>query len=371
MIADRVRMQAYTRAMRESIRPGSVVLDIGTGTGVLALLACKFGARRVFAIEPSDTIQLARDLAAANGFADRIEFMQALSTEVDVPERADVIVSDLRGVLPLHDGHLPSIVDARERLLAPGGTLIPRSDTLWVALVQSPRQHARIASPWMEDFEGLDMRAGAALVANQWWRADVGADELMSQPRCCASIDYGTVRSADLDARATLVADRRGTTHGFCMWFDAVLAEGVGYSNAPGRDPLVYGRAFFPWRQPVELEPGDEVRLDLEALHTGREYLWHWKSEFRGAGGQARAGFRQSTFLGQPLSPRQLKAQMPAHVPGLGDAGAADARILQWMGEGKSLGAIALLAHREFTARFPGEREAASHVALLASKYGR
>jgi len=87
MMGDGVRMRAYEQALREAVKPGSVVLDIGTGTGIFAMLAARFGARRVYAIEPADAIQVARDIAAANGCADRIEFIQGLSTAVSLPER--------------------------------------------------------------------------------------------------------------------------------------------------------------------------------------------------------------------------------------------------------------------------------------------
>ena len=147
MIADSVRMDAYARALRLAVKPGSVVLDIGAGTGIFALLACQFGARRVYAIEPSDTIQAAREIAAANGFAERIEFFQEMSTAITLPEPADVIVSDLRGVLPFYQHHLPAIADARRRLLAPGGVLIPRSDTLWLACVEAEDLYRRITTP--------------------------------------------------------------------------------------------------------------------------------------------------------------------------------------------------------------------------------
>src|ERR1044072_3208568 len=138
MIADRPRMDAYARALRQAVRPGSVVLDIGTGTGIFAMLACRFGARQVYAIEPGDAIEVAREAAAANGFSERIEFIQGLSNSVVLPERADVIISDIRGVLPLFQHHLPTIIDARKRLLAPDGILIPRRDSLWAAIVQAP-----------------------------------------------------------------------------------------------------------------------------------------------------------------------------------------------------------------------------------------
>jgi type I protein arginine methyltransferase len=133
MVEDRVRMDAYLAGLHAAVTPGCVVLDVGTGTGALAILACRAGAGRVYAIEPSDAIHVARQIAADNDCADRIEFIQDFSTRVQLSERADVAMADLRGVLPHLGLHVPSIVDLRTRLLAPGGTLLPRRDTLWRA----------------------------------------------------------------------------------------------------------------------------------------------------------------------------------------------------------------------------------------------
>jgi len=130
MIADPVRVEAYTQALRKTVRPGSVVLEIGTGPGVFAVLACQLGAARVYAVEPDPIIQVAREIATANGCAGRIEFIEDLSTRITLPIQADVILSDLRGILPLFQHHLPSIADARRRFLAPGGTLIPKRDAV-------------------------------------------------------------------------------------------------------------------------------------------------------------------------------------------------------------------------------------------------
>src|SRR5215207_7060529 len=143
MIADRVRIDAYAKALRQAVSPGAVVIDIGTGTGFFAMLACQFGARRVYAVEPDDSIQLAREAAAANGYADRIEFIQDYSTAVSLPERADVIISDMRDLLPLFHRHIPSIVDARTRLLKDCGALIPREDRVWVALAEHGELYER------------------------------------------------------------------------------------------------------------------------------------------------------------------------------------------------------------------------------------
>src|SRR5579885_3123858 len=90
MVADAGRTGTYLEALRRTVRPGVVVVDLGAGTGVFAMLACRFGARKVYAIEPDEIIEVGRALAAANGFADRIEFIPHPSTEVTLPEQADV-----------------------------------------------------------------------------------------------------------------------------------------------------------------------------------------------------------------------------------------------------------------------------------------
>ena len=152
-------MDAYAAALRHTIKPDSVVMDLGCGPGVFALLACKLGARRVYAVEPEHVIAIAREAAAANGYADRIEFFEDFSTEITLPEPATIIVSDLRGVLPWFQQHIPAIIDARERLLARGGTLIPRRDILWAAAIESADRYGEITGPWEESGFDLDLSA--------------------------------------------------------------------------------------------------------------------------------------------------------------------------------------------------------------------
>src|SRR5207253_4411504 len=159
MIADKGRTDAYCRALRKYVEHGVVVADIGTGIGIWALIACKLGARKVYAIEASGVIELARQVAADNGFESRIEFIQELSTRVTLPERADVIVSDVRGVLPFFQQGLTSLIDARDRLLKPGGVMIPHADTLWAAIVEHPDEHGGFFDAWNENGHEFNLKA--------------------------------------------------------------------------------------------------------------------------------------------------------------------------------------------------------------------
>lgn len=373
MMTDRIRMDAYANALRAAVRPGAVVLDIGTGTGIFALLACQLGARRVFAVEPSPMIQVAREIAASNGFAGRIEFRQALSTEIELPELADVIVSDFRGVMPFHGNHLPAIIDARRRLLAPGGIMIPRCDSLWLAVVDAPELHLRVREPWADNRFGLDMRAGAKLAANTWNRGVVRAEQLLTDPCCCDTLDYASRESPEFAAEVTAHVVRAGSAHGFCIWFDTLLTDGIGFSNAPGKPELIYGMAYFRWPDEVALDADDTVTITVNAAFIAGRYEWTWNALVLNQGDTARvkAKTRQATFLGRPMTLDSLKRKAEDYEPRLGESGEIDRTILQEMATRTPLGEIARILAARFPARFPGWRDALARVGDLCSRYSQ
>src|SRR4051812_21054201 len=113
MLADRERVAAYRAALAEVVKPGSIVVDLGAGIGFFALEACRLGAAKVYAIETNDAVTVLPALARRNGFADRIEVFHRSSTEVQLEKKADVIVADLRGVVPLFGSNLDIVADAR------------------------------------------------------------------------------------------------------------------------------------------------------------------------------------------------------------------------------------------------------------------
>ncbi len=375
MIADRVRTDAYALALRQAIRPGCVCLDIGTGTGFFAILACRLGARKVVAVEPDDAIQVAREVAAANGCAERITFLQDLSTRIQLEERADVIISDLRGVLPLLGNHLPSLIDARHRLLAPGGAVIPRKDILWSAVVEAPEEYARAVPLGDECVHGVNMEAARSRIVNSWHKTRLKPENLLTQPCSWASLDYTNMEGANVCGEAAWTVERPGMGHGLLLWFDATLIEGVGFSNAPGQPELIYGQGFFPWVHPVSLAAGDVVEVTLRADLVGVDYVWSWDSRVRMSDPVGRiktkAEFRQSTFFGAKIAATQLRKRAADHRAELNDDGQIDRYILNHMNAVTSAGDIACKLAKEFPGNFPTWHEALSRVGDLAEKYSR
>ena len=374
MVADRVRTDAYEAALRASIVPGrSVVVDLGCGTGILAALACRLGAKRVYAIEPDDAIEVAREIAQANGFANRIEFYQGLSHAVQLPERADVVVSDLHGALPVFPGHFDAVIDARKRFLSPEGILIPRSESLWFAVAEAPELHQPVTVPWGERPYGLDLLPGAKLAANVRCRARFRRDQLLTDPVRWAELDYATLDAIDCTGAGEARAVRDGLGHGLCVWFDSVLAPGIGFSNAPGGVALVYGTMFFRWPRAVEIRAGQRVAVQMRATYVGNDYVWAWETSILGAPapGQPLESFRQSNFFARPVTSESLRRRAAGFAPQLSEDGDMDLMILQAMARGESIGDIAREVAARYPQRFPGLPAALARVADLSSKYAR
>ncbi|MFL5540361.1 MAG: 50S ribosomal protein L11 methyltransferase [Longimicrobiaceae bacterium] len=367
MMSDRTRMEGYARALEATVRPGCTVLDIGTGTGILALLACRFGAGRVYAVDPADAIATAREVARANGMAGRIEFIQDLTTRISLPRPADVIVFDVRGLLPPFQECVATVRDARERLLAPGGALVPRADTLLAAPLEAEQAWDDAAGP-AAPF-GFDLSAARRAAVNEWTRGQVAPEQLLAEPRAWAVLDYRTVTDPDLRGAAEWTAAREGTAHGLAMWFEADLAEGIGFSSGPGTD-TIYHTAFFPWPEPVELAAGDRVRVEIEARLVAGEYLWRWDSAVERPGRPALA-FRQSTFLANPPAPGRLRKRADAFAPVLDEEGEVDAYLLSRMDGRATLGELARGLRERFPGRFATWEAALSRAGRLSEQYAR
>jgi len=190
MLADPVRGATYLAALRRSVKPDMVVADIGAGPGVLGIYAAALGARRVFLVEPDASVNAAYALAAENGVADRVEVIRAASSAIELPERADVIVSDLRGVTPFHGHHLEAAADMRRRLLAPGGVCIPRRDVVYTALVEDEALYERTVDAWRGVPHTLAHESLTSISANGWYRTRATAEQMISDPTRFVTLDY-------------------------------------------------------------------------------------------------------------------------------------------------------------------------------------
>jgi type I protein arginine methyltransferase len=371
MILDRGRTEAYAQAIRARVNPGATVLDLGCGLGILTLFACQAGARKVYAIEPDGVIEIAREAAAANGYADRVEFIQGLSTEASLPEKVDVVVSEIHGVLPPYRGSITSIIDARDRFLKPSGFMIPARETISVTIVNASALHERILAPWGHSW-GLNYEAARKRAVNGWVRRQFVSDAMLVEPKVWATLDYARLKSPSIRAGAAWTISQPSQAHGLGLWFDSVTAPACGFSNSPSSgEEHIFGQAFFPWPEACHLEPGDEVSVEIRADEVGEDYVWSWSTEIRTGDLRqpVKKKFRQSQFLSDTLSRDSLRKGGSTFVPTPNIKAAIDLMILALFHSGKTLEEISRELKDRFPERFPDWRTALSRVGELSQRY--
>ncbi|HXV27609.1 MAG TPA: 50S ribosomal protein L11 methyltransferase [bacterium] len=366
MMQDKVRMAAYKAAISATVRPGDVVLDLGAGTGIMSFLALEAGANRVYAVDMSDTVDIARRVAKENGFEGRLVCLQGDSMRLILPEPVDVIISDIRGNMPLLGNNLQVLADACKRFLKSGGRLIPEKDTIYFAPVENQKAFADVQG-WRETHAGTDFSSLISLAANQRSSAKIKAEDLLAPGKAMPHLTYAELKSYDIGMKTCYTVHHAGICHGLAAWFESRLCPGVEMSNAPGVD-TIYGHTYFPFAQAYSVQPGDIIEVDIQVRYIGKEHIWIWNVMIE-AQGQPKVEEKHSSFQGMVLSAEQFRKRGESHVPYLSEAAKIDLFILKLMEENKPLSDIARLTQLEFPANFSNWQEALTRVGDLSERY--
>ena len=271
MLHDDRRTSDYVAALSQAVRPGDVVLDIGTGSGVLAIAAARAGAKQVYAVEASDIAEAAERVFALNDMGDRITLVAAWSREIELPEPADLLVSEVIGNEPFEEEILETTLDARRRLLKPGARLIPNALTLFARPLLLPETEARqralgrsAVERWRGlygiDFEPL-VDAAAPGPVNSPTEAEVAATwPPVGPPIVLAVLDLTAFGAATVCASADLTLDPPGAVNAVAVTFRADLYGAVAHTLDPWTWPTS-SWATSVWVLPDPLHVGPDAAL--------------------------------------------------------------------------------------------------------------
>ena len=306
------RLTQYERAIAAVVRQGDVVLDLGTGSGLLAVLACRAGARRVYAIEASDAVQMGTLLTSTTEFAERIEFVHATSQKVALSEQVDVIVGDIHDTFGFQPGGLASIMDVRDRLLKPGGTLIPQATELMIAPLEAAALYAREIDVWNGCVHGVGLSSIRPFAVSHVHPGRFDSDQLLSPAAAIGTLHLARATSLHFSGSAVTTIHRDGIAHGLCGCFVTTLAGDIRMGNVPGDSSTTnFAQAFFPFDQPVPVAAGDEVSISIDS-HDG--HIARWRAAIS-RGGQRHAQFDHSTLNGLLVSPASAASRLRRGKP--------------------------------------------------------
>lgn len=365
-LEDAVRLDAFSRAIAEAVRPGDVVVDLGSGTGVLGLLACRAGASRVYSVDQTGMAAFARRIAADNGFADRVIALRGHSSRVDLPERADVVVSDMIGRIGFLSGSAEALVDVRDRWLKPGGWLMPAAVDTWIAPVEHAKLHADVDF-WSAPVAGFDMSAVRQSAANTGYPFAFDPSHLLAPGASGARCDYRTGDASLARGTASFVIQRPGALHGLAAWFVAQLSPSVTMTNAPGAPDRINRRnAFLPLETPVNVEAGDVVEVTLAIRPVDFVVSWSVRCTRRDA---EIGAAQQSTLRGMLLEREDLRSAAERSKPVLNRWAAARASIIELCDGTRELGDIEQLVFERHAALFANAMQAKVFVAEVVGRY--
>ncbi len=293
---DDVKVSAYRGALARVVTPESVVLDLGCGTGLLGLLACEAGAARVYAVDAGPILALARELASANGFADRIVHIRGWSTEIDLPEPVDVIVADQMGGLAYDAGAFACFEDAK-RFLKPDGVFVPSAFELMVTAVESAEDWS-VVGGWQARGT-LDSALVARYAANTLYNVHTPAKAVLSRAAAVGHVVSGEL--APVVASCVLEIERPGVLHGLLGTFKATMAPELSITNDPVASAPLRNRwrSFLPLSEQRVVSVGDRVVVDVDL--RPRTQVLSWKVRVECSDGTV-VEESHSTFYGAFLS---------------------------------------------------------------------
>ncbi|ETV88526.1 hypothetical protein H257_00096 [Aphanomyces astaci] len=314
MLSDTLRMQRYRDAIFEnaSCFQDKVVLDVGTGSGILAIWAAQAGARRVYAVEATDMAKQARRVVAANKQDHIVTVIQSKIEDVNLPEHVDIIISEWMGYFLMRESMFDSVLLARDRWLKPGGALYPSHATMYVAplgLEQTALKRFNEFSNAMDDWTlfvsetkdqwGVDMsclgnafreeQEQFSLKTSQF--VELSAEDVIGDE---ASIKYLDLNKCTLEDVASVQSDfsitftsttRFGALGG---WFDVDFhgsAENpavskVTLSTSPYVQTTHWGQQAFPL-SPIQVCEGDIVKGKIDVVRrSDNQRLMNVKFEY-------------------------------------------------------------------------------------------
>jgi|GEM_PF-4895798 len=339
MLSDPVRVGAYARALRESVRPDDVVLDAGCGIGVFAVLAARAGARRVYAVDTGDSAHWARRVAVENGVGDRVVVLRGRLEDLRLPEAPTLVVADVRGGMPLAGG-APLLWNAVVGALAPGGRCIPRRDVVFAQPIASEALHERTHG--FGPIEGVGVGPLRSVLTESTPEvADDAAPRSDAQP--LFEIRYGARLAARYAGQAEFVADVPWTVDGFRLGFEADLAPGISYRTFGPARVLAYGLPVAPTPGRLVVPAGAALRLRLRCDVDGAHAPISWAVDLGDREGAWQGPLAQ---VGESLD--VLGAGLPDFVPAPDASDDLDGFILGEFGRGRSVGATTASARTAF-----------------------
>nr|WP_255327622.1 MULTISPECIES: 50S ribosomal protein L11 methyltransferase [unclassified Prochlorococcus] len=274
MMNDADRNRCYAEAINKAVKPNDLVLDIGAGAGLLSMMAAEAGASEVIACEMVIPIaNKAQAIVRKNGFEDKIRLFGMKSTNVkigkEMPQKADVIISEVFSSGMVGEGILPTLQDSRERLLKEGGLMIPEQAEIKFALIGASPEVSRLTNPGadscycLEDFSEICPRKIPAKLTER--------PNLLSEAEAAFHFDFRKPFAFKSEKRINVTVAKGGQCIGIIQWLKTILFGDIVYENIPGEISSHWSSNIYLFQNPISVKQGQSIKIN--AL-VEKDMLW-------------------------------------------------------------------------------------------------
>jgi type II protein arginine methyltransferase len=267
MLNDEKRNEAFRRALTNAITPETVVLDIGSGTGLLAMMAARAGARETVTCEMVPQLaELARDTVELNGLADRIITLDKKSTSLvigyQMVHKANLLVTETVDCGLLGEGIVSSIAHAKANLLTDDAQIVPCAATVYATVVESPRLRNLNCAQTAAGFD-VSLINRYATAHYMPVRLDAFEYTPLTEPFAVFDFDFANGTIVPERKQIEVQALRDGTAHCVIFWFNMQLDEENSISNQPG-STTHWEQALQCLDNEVAVKAGETLVIDAE-----------------------------------------------------------------------------------------------------------
>lgn len=306
---DTQRTARFREAITRTMKPSDHVLDLGCGAGFLGALCLEAGASRVTGIDETPACDAALDVYRRASKTAATATIRASSFEVELEDRADIIICDHVGYFGLDYGLLSLLQDARTRFLAPGGRIMPAAVSLYMAPVGSENCR-ELAFGWSAVCIPHAMHPLTDQATNTKHAVTFKPQDVLGTPVELGNIDLMKETESFFSFRAETVIAQAGEMHGLAGWFDTTLCDGVTMTNDPTcAQRIDRYQAFFPIGEPLNVTIGDRVSLTM-AMRPD-DHVFAWTVDHHASGKR----FRHATLDSTQFGTDDLKKADQSRVP--------------------------------------------------------
>lgn len=361
MFYDKLRNRFYLEAIQKAVDKESVVLDLGAGLGLHGFMANSCGAKKVYLVEPTQILDIAKKVVEANDLIGKVECIYGEIEKVKLPEEVDVIISVFTGNFLLTEDLLPSLFYARDKHLRPGGRMIPDRANMVIVPVSAPDFYAEKIDCWSEPTYDIDYSLARKYAVNSLYYGGPSdrKTDFLAEPSNLLELDFMTANEAMCRSKVEIEITEDGTMHGCLGWFDAKVGD-KWFSTSPAGEQMHWSQVFLPLDSPISVQRGEIISFELIRPESGE---WNWIFEHNGK------RQKHSTFLSKPKKMKELLKLTKNYKGNLSQKGRATKEALHLLNGKNTAKDIAIRLLEKYPQYFTAEKQADIFIVNIMTSY--